>query len=462
MRSIGYSDFRTTKAEIEFLLARQRADGKIMHEWSQTANLVDWKSLPYEYASADATELLQMVVDDYVRISGDTQFAAAHWEQLLRAWQFETSHDSPDGIYNNLQGSGWVESWIPSVPHQEIYLAVLDEEASAAFANLARVTGHADLAREAEERAARIAPVIEREYYLPQPNAYAFSRNDDGSTDATATIFPAVAWWDGNFELKQAESMFERWAASEFSTDWGTRLLSDKTAFYDPISYHQGTVWPLFNGWVSVAEYRAGHPLSGYAHLMQNADLTYAQDPGSVTELLSGKFYQVLGRSTAHQLWSSAMVISPILRGMFGLQWDESRHELFVSPHLPADWTTAAIHRLPFGNARVDLTMRRDGQTLVIAVSGPGAEGLHLMSHIEGMKEGNGELRVPLPAVEVYTNHELPAFGAETHQMKVLSERYKGRSLELVLSAPSGTVQVAGRSRERAGFASAVRECTCR
>jgi hypothetical protein len=286
--------------------------------------------------------------------------------------------------------------------------------------------------------------LIEREYYLPQSSTYAFSHNDDGSTDATATIFPSVAWWDGNFGLKQSESMLERWASSEFSTDWGTRLLSDKTPFYDPMSYHQGTVWPLFNGWVSVAEYRAGHPLSGYAHLMQNADLTYAQDLGSVTELLSGEFYQVLGRSTAHQLWSSAMVISPIMRGMFGLQWDESRHELSISPHLPADWSTAAIHRLPFGNSKIDLTMRREGQTLVIAASGPGAAGLHLVSHIEGVKEGNSELRVPLPAVEVYTGHELPAFGAETHQMKVLSERYEGRSLELLLSAPAGTVQSLG------------------
>jgi glycogen debranching enzyme len=440
----SYGDFHTTKAEIEFLLARQRDDGKIMHEWSQTANLVDWKALPYEYASADATVLLQMVVNDYVRISGDSQFAAAHWDQLLRAWQFETSHDSPDGIYNNQEGSGWVESWIPSVPHQEIYLAALDEEASAAFANLARVTGHADLAKEAEERAARIGPIIEREYYLSQSNAYAFSRNANGSTDGTATIFPSVAWWDGNFGLKQSEPMFERWDSSEFSTDWGTRLLSDKTPFYDPISYHQGSVWPLFNGWVSVAEYRAGHPLAGYAHLMQNSDLTYAQDPGSVTELLSGKFYQVLGRSTAHQLWSSAMVISPILRGMFGLQWDEPRHTLSVSPHLPADWSIATIHRLPVGSSRVDLTIHRDGQTLVIGASGPGAAGLHLTSQLEGAKEQNGELRVPLPAVEVYTGHRLPPFGAETHQMKVLAEIYEGRSLKLLLSAPAGTVQSFG------------------
>jgi len=55
---------------------------------------------------------------------------------------------------------------------------------------------------------------------------------------------------------------------------------------------------------------------------MQNADLTWSQDLGSVTELLSGRFFQPLGRSSAHQLWSSAMVISPVVRGLLGLTWD--------------------------------------------------------------------------------------------------------------------------------------------
>lgn len=63
-------------------------------------------------------------------------------------------------------------------------------------------------------------------------------------------------------------------------------------------SYHQGSAWPLFTGWVALAEYRARRVLSGYQHLMQNADLTWFEDPGAVTELLSGAFFQSLGRST--------------------------------------------------------------------------------------------------------------------------------------------------------------------
>ncbi len=165
--------------------------------------------------------------------------------------------------------------------------------------------------------------------------------------------------------------MFDRWAAPEFSTDWGTRDLSPTVSFYDPISYHQGTVWPLYTGWVAVSEYRNGRSLSGYAHLMQNADLTWAQDPGAVTELLSGQFFAPLGRSTSHQLWSSAMVISPVLRGLFGLEWDAAANKLTVTPSLPAQWDKAALHHVPFAGGELDLEIKRDGTMLTVRAPAP-------------------------------------------------------------------------------------------
>lgn len=448
----SYGDYTATRQELDFLLHRQRANGQIMHEWSQTADLVDWQSLPYEYAAADATPLLPMAVNDYLKISGDTAYVRAHWSQLALAWHYETTHDSADGLYNNGSGTGWVESWIPAMPQQELYLAALDEQASVAFANLARATGHADEAQQASARAAKLRGVIEGEYYLPATGFYAFSHNADGSTDNTATVFPAVAWWDGSFALQHEDRMFPRLASSEFSTDWGARLLSDQTPFYDPISYHQGSVWPLFTGWLSVAEYRTGHPLAGYAHLMQNANLTWAQDLGSTTELLSGRFFQVLGRSTSHQLWSSAMVISPVLRGMFGLEWDVANNMLTVTPQLPADWNSAAIRALPFGDRKIALAFSRSGQELLVKPEGDVPPGFTLRSRASGATVRGGALHIPLPAVEVAVKQALPPFGMETQQMKVLDVSTQGRSLTLSLSAQAGSVQTLTLRENRPGL----------
>lgn len=178
-----------------------------------------------------------MAADDYMKISGDAGFIRDHWDAFARAWEFETAHVSGDGIYNNSQGSGWVESWVPSMPQQEIYLAALDEQASLAFADLARNIGRAIIASNAAARASHLGSIIEHEYHLPSSGFYAFNRNRDGTTDDTATIVPAVAWWDGTYALNHPATMMRRWASSEFSTDWGARILSDHVSFYDPITW---------------------------------------------------------------------------------------------------------------------------------------------------------------------------------------------------------------------------------
>ncbi|WP_158752266.1 amylo-alpha-1,6-glucosidase [Acidobacterium sp. S8] len=423
----GYGDFALTREALEFLIKRQRDDGKIMHEYSQTAELVDWQKMPYEYAAADATPLFLTAMEDYVNASGDKNFLEQHWDAVERAWQFERTHDTDgDGIYDNSQGTGWVESWPSGMPHQEVYLAALDEQASGAYARLADVVHKKDEASAAEARAQKIASTIEKEYAGPM---YAFSRNTDGSLDKTATIYPSIAWWDGHYALKQPDAMFERWASSEFSTDWGLRDLGEHEAFYDPISYHQGSVWPLFTGWASLAEYRTGRTLSGYAHLMQNAGLTWSQDLGAVTELLSGAYFSPFGRSTTHQLWSSAMVLTPAIRGLFGVTPDAMQNSIMVDPHLPADWNEATLRHVAVGKDSVDLVFRRDGASLLVKASG---SQVRLVSR-DGKTGKDGELRLPLPAVEIAIPHELPLPGSRTAQLKVLSQKEDAHSLHLEL-----------------------------
>jgi len=447
----AYGDFQLTRDQIEFLLHRQSPEGQIIHEWSQTAALVDWKSLPYMLASSDATPLLLMAANDYLQISGDTAFLKTHWDALQKAWQFECSHDSDgDGIYENIAGSGWVESWPPGMPHQEIYLAALDQQASAAFAKIAKATGNAQLAGDAEKRASHIAQQLEKEYFLANANFYAFSRNADGTLDSSPTIYAAVADWDGTFKLSRPGGMLNRWASPEFSTDWGTRDLSPSVSFYDPISYHQGTVWPLFTGWVALSEYRNGRSLSGYSHLMQNADLTWAQDLGAVTELLSGEFYRWLGRSTSHQLWSSAMVVTPTVRGMFGLEWNAAENTLTVTPSLPAQWNEAKILGVPLNQSRVGVEIRRNGSSLAVRLTGEGSKAIKLRTRASGATTQtttktttqNGELLIPLPAVEVGIDHGLPEAGAVTSQLKVLDQQPSPHGLRLQLSAPAASHQV--------------------
>jgi hypothetical protein len=332
------------------------------------------------------------------------------------------------------------------MPHQEMYLAALDQQSSGSMSRLASLMKDEATASAAARKSSEIRTKLESEYYDPETNVYAFSRNPDGTLDHTATIYPAVSWWSGRLALTRADAMLSRWASPEFSTDWGTRDISDRTSFYDPISYHQGSVWPLFTGWVSLAEYRAGRPLSGFAHLMQNAGLTWTQDLGAVTELLSGALFQPLGRSSSHQVWSSAMVLTPALRGLFGLDWDAPHRTLRMAPNLPAGWERARLHNVPLGDSRFELEFTRRGDRIVVRARSASPEIACLVPQSAPRDQPcseparvERELALPAPPVELEIHSELPVPGARTSQLKVVGEHRSDHRLELDFEAPGGS-----------------------
>jgi glycogen debranching enzyme len=440
----SYGDKTLARQVLEFLAKRQRADGKMMHEYSLTAdNLhgdLNWATLGYEYAAADATPLFIMTVADYLRTTGDLDFLRAHWNQVKKAYDFDRAHDS-DGVYDNTQGTGWVEAWPPKMPHQEIYLAALDQASTQSIAEMATLIQDQALAASAAAQSKHIAEVIAS--YRQSDGTYAFSRNTDGSFDPTSTVFPAVALWSDKESLPLPNVMLTQWASHHFATDWGVRSVNDTAAVFDPISYHQGSVWPLFTGWASLAQYRVGRPLAGYASLMRNVDLTWAQDPGFVTEVLSGKFFQPLGRSSSHQLWSSAMVLSPAIRGLFGIDADGVHRTLHLQPHLPASWDTAEIRNVRVGDDLYVITLKRDRNHLLATVSSSQPTVLCLNNQNEACHDRSVTTRTVsllLPPVEVsLAEQQLPEPGSLTSQPRVIDESYQAENLTLTLEGIAGT-----------------------
>jgi glycogen debranching enzyme len=449
----GYGDFALSKDELEFLIHRQRADGKIMHEYSQTAGDIDWQAFPYMYAAADATPLFLLAVADYVKASGDTAFLTANRDAIEKAWGFETdpAHDTDhDGIYDNSQGTGWVESWPGGMPHQEIYLALLDQQASGAMSSIEKLLGDQEKSAAAKQRADKIASTIETEYYDAEKSCYAFSHNADGSQDRTSTVYPALAWWDpqsasgtsvsGEVGLAHPEGCLQQFAAYTLATDWGLRDVANDEKIYDGMSYHQGSVWPLFTGWAALAEYRANQPLAGYQMLMENANLTWAQDLGADTELLSGDFFVPFGRSTSHQLWSSAMVITPTLRGLFGISVDAQTKTITVNPHLPAQWDRAEIKNLRVGDETVDLSfLQTNTETLIFKRESGGSE-VKVRSTFPNAKPlPKDSIGIPKNLVEVGFIFQGPIPGDRTQSARVVREEDGERKITLTVEGPAGS-----------------------
>ncbi|HLM58314.1 MAG TPA: GH116 family glycosyl hydrolase [Pyrinomonadaceae bacterium] len=395
LATTSYGDFPTTRAALEFLKKFQRADGKIPHEISQSASLIPWfTDYPYAWASADATPLYVIVHADYWRASGDAEFLRANWDSIVKAYRFTEATDTDgNGLVENTRfGHGWVEGGALYPPHEEIYMQGLWVKASRDLAEMADAMKDAALAARARASAERTRAATEQTYWLPERGFYAFATNvppatpreaEPGPNRATRqqrmneldksklidedTVLPAVPLWWGLLEDGRAQGQIDHLGSPHMATDWGARIISDESRLYDPLSYHHGSVWPLFTGWASVGAYRYGRPHVGHQALMANALLTYTNALGYVTELLSGDFNAPFGRSSHHQVWSEAMVITPTLRGMLGVEAGTGGTALRFAPQLPANWERVEVRSVAAGpGARFDLSLARGAGRMTI------------------------------------------------------------------------------------------------
>jgi glycogen debranching enzyme len=394
--------FDTTRTALEFLRKYQRDDGKIPHEISQSASFVKWfDELPYAWASADATPLYVIAHADYWRASGDRAFLQQAWNSIVKAYRFSAATDSDrNGLIENTNvGHGWVEGGALYPAHEEMYLQGLWIAACEGLAELAGVVQDSDIAASARASAERAREAIEQTYWMDGPGHYAFATAQPRRTKPVAepgpgrarrqarldalsgsrivdedTVLPAVPLWFDTTREERAQLEIDHLAAASIATDWGARILSSRSALYDPLSYHYGSVWPLFTGWASVAAYRHGRPHAGYQALMANALLTYPGALGYVTELLSGDFATPFGRSSHHQVWSEAMVVSPIMRGMFGLDVADGGRTLRFAPSIPPTWDRVEIRHVRAGEARCDLALERSAGRAVVRITTDGGD----------------------------------------------------------------------------------------
>jgi glycogen debranching enzyme len=394
----SYGDFATTLAALEFLKKFQRADGKIPHEISQSASLVPWfTEYPYPWASADATPLYVIAHADYYRASGDREFLKQNWDSIVKAYRFTeaTDTDSNGLVENTKFGHGWVEGGALYPPHEEIYMQGLWVEASRAVAELADAAGDAELAKRARANAERTRAATEQVYWLPARGFYAFATRLPTDKPPTAepgpnravrqarldelsrarvvdedTVLPAVPLWFGTLADERAQAEIDHLGGGHLATDWGARIISDESRLYDPLSYHYGSVWPLFTGWASMAAYRYGRPHVGFQALQANALLTYTNALGYVTELLSGDFNAPFGRSSHHQVWSEAMVITPAVRGLLGIEAGAGGTSLRFAPQLPANWDWVEARNIAAGrDARFDFSLARARGRMTVRVT---------------------------------------------------------------------------------------------
>ncbi|OGU61875.1 MAG: hypothetical protein A2V66_10540 [Ignavibacteria bacterium RBG_13_36_8] len=356
--TLDYGNFEKVKSQLEFFNKYQDLSGKIFHELTTSGAV--------HYDAADSTPLYIILAGKYLRHSGDIDFIKQTWKNIKKAIDYCLSTDT-DGDHlmeNTNVGHGWVESGKLYGSHTTLYLTSCWAEALDEASQMAYVIEQKEDADFYNSESQFLKAIINKDFWNEQDNFFYYGKLKDGSYNPEPTVLPAIPLYFKQADENKALPVLKNYSENGFTSDWGVRILSEESPLFNPRGYHYGSVWPLFTGWTSLAEYSYGRDLQGFSHILNNLLVYKNWSLGFVEEVLNGAEYKPSG-VCPHQCWSETMVLQPIIEGMLGLQTDAINNKLKLSPRLPADWDFINVERIRLGDCSINFKMNRiKGKTI--------------------------------------------------------------------------------------------------
>jgi glycogen debranching enzyme len=367
----------------QFFAKYQRADGKITHEISQGAAKIDWfGAYPYAFYHGDTTPFWILAFGEYWKQTADTALVRELWPNVRRAFDWSTQADSDgDGLMENpIAGAGALEVGDLQIGIvSDVYLSGVWIAALERFARMADAMGETQRASEARSIRARALQTIESKLWMEAQGQYAFALLEGGRVNENLTAWPATAMSFDLFDPVRGAAMAARLATSEITTDWGARPLSAGSALFDPLHYNNGAVWPFVSGWVALAQYRYHNAKAGHFMLSAIARTGFDESRGRNPEVISGRLYKSLDTSVPHQFFATSMVITPLVRGLLGIDVDAPAGRITIAPSLPSGWDSVRVENVAVGASSLSFTLRHTGRSLQLRVDRPpGAPRLQL------------------------------------------------------------------------------------
>jgi glycogen debranching enzyme len=386
---------------IKFFAKYQRADGKITHEISQGAGKIDWfGSYPYAFYHGDTTPFWILAFGEYWKQTADTATVRALWPNVKKAYEWSRKCDTDsDGLMENTcAGAGALEVGDLQIGIvSDVYLNGVWAASLERFARMAEATGERALAADARAERARTVAALDSKLWIPAQGQYAFAVLEQGKINETMTAWPATAMAFDVFNQANGRRMAERMARSDLVTDWGARPLSTTSRLFDPLHYNNGAVWPFVTGWVATAQYRYGNPNAGWQLLRAIASTTFDEARGRNPEVISGRVYKPLDTAVPQQFFATSMILTPLLRGMMGLEVDAPAGTLTVAPWVPLGEEGVRVDRLWVGRTQVDLKVSVRTAAVTLDVTRVGGDASRLLkvtfNPVAGTRPVYGELQ---------------------------------------------------------------------
>jgi glycogen debranching enzyme len=367
--------------------------GKILHE-ARGGEMAALGEVPFQryYGSIDATPLFVWLAGAYYRRTADHDFIAAIWPNIERALQWIDAFGDRDGdgfveyLRNSPKGlvqQGWKDSH-DSVHHADGTLAqgpiALCEvqgyvyAARLAAAELADALGDGSRAGNLREDARKLRARFQEAFWCGDQNTFALALDGDKRPCRVRSSNVGHCLWTGITEPEYGRRCGRSLLEDRLFTGWGIRTLAHDEARYNPMSYHNGSVWPHDNAIAAAGLARYGLRVESTLVLRALFDVSQAVDLNRLPELFCG-FHRRSGEgptrypvACAPQAWAAAAVFL-LLETCLGMSIKADPPEVrFTAPSLPESIGEVRIDKLRVGPGSVDLRITSQGDSVQLQV----------------------------------------------------------------------------------------------
>jgi len=372
------------------------APGKIMHE-TRRGEMAAMKEIPFGlyYGGVDTTPLFVALAGAYLRRTGDLTLIRRLWPALLAAvrWLDDFGDSNGDGLIDYARGAdsglsnqGWKDS-IDSVFHDDGRFAAgpiaLVEVQGYAFAAWRAMAFMADRLGEAGSdgwlaRAEVMREAVETRFWMERRGFYALAIDGEGEVCGPLASNAGHLLFVGLPRAERATKVIQRLLSARFDSGWGIRTLAVGTTRFNPMSYHNGSIWPHDTALAVAGMARYGER-AGAAKLLFDLFEAAKSFEMRMPELLCGFVRQPDEAPIAYpvacmpQAWSAGATFM-MLQACLGLSIDAERREVrLVRPTLPAGVDQLSLEGLAVGGACVDIDFQRLGGRMA-AIPAPSSD----------------------------------------------------------------------------------------
>jgi glycogen debranching enzyme len=367
--------------------------GKILHE-ARSGEMAALGEIPFGryYGSHDATPLFIMLAAAYYRRTADQALIERLWPHVEAGldWIDRDGDRDGDGFveYQRHSASGLVQQgWKDShdavshadgaAPAGPIALCELQAYVYAAWqgaAGLARLLDRSGLAETLEAKAEGLRAQFERRFWIEELNTYALALDGDKQPCAVVSSNAGHALFAGIAAADRARRVGRTLVGPECFSGWGIRTLASRERRYNPMSYHNGSIWPHDNALIASGLARYG--LRDEALLVMEGlfDASVHMELHRLPELFCGFRRRAGERPTLYpvacnpQAWASASVFM-FLQAALGLEIDApARTVRLTRAKLPAFLDEVLIRNLAVGPLTLDLRLERHHDDVGISV----------------------------------------------------------------------------------------------